>query len=196
MNSYCQDCFYIKKSTFLIVLIIFFLLYIYRTHNLNIFKKNYIKQYKQQNQQNPNLNHIQKRQVLEQRDQKVIYDNTTQPTRRLPEHQYPNDNIKQMINIPTRGYPDNFQVLGVLVRQSDEKIMQLYGRQKYPGSNQWEYYVVGNDSTSFKNKIPIPNDKEITDGDTIKVDALDSSKGDFKATIYDYDVPRYNPYII
>lgn len=196
MNSYCQDCFYIKKSTFIIILIIFIILYMYRTYSINEFKKNYIKQNKNNTNNNQNLDYIQKRQILEQRDQKVISSNTTQPTRRLPEHQYPSDNIKQIINIPTRGYPDNFQVLGVLVRKSDEKILQLYGRQKYPGSNQWEYYVVGNDSTNFKNKIPINYDDEIYNGDNIKIDALDTSKGEFKATIYDYDVPRYNPYII
>jgi flagellar basal body rod protein FlgG len=85
---------------------------------------------------------------------------------------------------------------GTLVRKEDEKILQLFGRQTYPGSNQWEYYVTGADTYGFPNKMPISvrGGREIDDKQRINVHFLDKKKGDFEANIYNFDVPRYNPY--
>ncbi len=137
---------------------------------------------------------IFKKDVLLKRDREAVEDDFKPPERRLPRHNYPRREVKKLINIPTRGYPDNYQNLGILSRKNDEKILKLFGRQKFPGSNQWEYYVV---NTHYNDKVPleIPGNKEIYNGDVIALPWLDQSKGKFEVRIFDYDVPRYNPYI-
>ena len=139
---------------------------------------------------------VEKRIILEKRDREVVNDDFVPPERREPEHIYPDREVKNIINIPTRGVPDNYQSVGVLVRREDEKILQLFGRQKYMGSNQWEYYVTGMDRYGFPNKMPIKvkGDKELYDKDKIDLDWLDKSKGQFEVNLYNFDVPRYNPF--
>ncbi len=128
------------------------------------------------------------------RDRSVIEDPLVAPERRVQMNQYPFP-VNNIINIPTRGYPENFQLLGMLSRKSDESFLQLYGRPTYSGSNQWEYYI-RIEKNGFVNKIPIQfkNGKEIMDGDTILVPGMDSSKGHFIVSLYNYNTPRYNPY--
>ena len=140
---------------------------------------------------------VEKRIILEKRDREVVNDDFVPPERREPEHIYPDREVKNIINVPTRGFPDNYQSVGVLVRREDEKILQLFGRQKYMGSNQWEYYVTGMDRYGFPNKMPIKvkGDKELFDKDKIELDWLDKSKGEFEVNLYNFDVPRYNPYV-
>ena len=140
---------------------------------------------------------VEKRIFLEKRDVAVVNDDFVPPERREPEHIYPDREIKNIINVPTRGLPDNYQSVGVLVRREDEKILQLFGRQKYMGSNQWEYYVTGMDRYGFPNKMPIKvkGDKELFDKDKIELDWLDKSKGEFEVNLYNFDVPRYNPFV-
>jgi|SaaInlStandDraft_5_1057022.scaffolds.fasta_scaffold00168_10 hypothetical protein len=135
--------------------------------------------------------------IFIERDKKVINNVLVAPERRLPRHAYPPKYFKDMINIPTRGYPDNFQQMGMLVRKSDEKLLRLFGRQSHPGSSKYEYYVVDSYSNS-DNKIPlkVQGDKELTDNEKIDLPWLDSSRGDFDVKIYDYNSPRYNPNII
>lgn len=135
--------------------------------------------------------------IFIERDKKVINNILVAPERRLPRHAYPPKHFKDMINIPTRGYPDNFQQMGILVRKSDEKLLKLFGRQSYPGSSKYEYYVVDSYSNS-DNKIPlkVQGDKELSDNEKIDLPWLDSSRGEFDVKIYDYNSPRYNPNII
>jgi hypothetical protein len=137
-----------------------------------------------------------KRQLLERRDKDAIYNEFKAPEKRLPEYAYPNRYVRSMINIPTRGTPDNFHAIGTLIRKNDEKVLQLFGRQTYPGSNQWEYYVSGADTYGFPNKMPIQvrGNREIENNQMIALPFLDTKKGEFQANIYNYDVPRYNPY--
>ena len=162
---------------------------------------NYINQkYDIKNEKNYNLNKkeiIKNEDTLIEQDRRVIYDPIKEPVRRLPRHIFNKDSLKKYINIPTRGYPDNYQLVGLLSRQSDEKFLQLYGRQKYPGASQWEYYVRGRDLSGLETKIPISvhNDNEIYENDEVDVPLLDSSKGKFKASIYKIDTLKYNPYI-
>ena len=134
--------------------------------------------------------------IFIERDRKVINNILVAPERRLPRHAYPPRHFREMINIPTRGYPDNYQQLGVLVRKSDEKLLKLFGRQTHPGSNQYEYYVVDSNSNS-DNKVPLKSpSKELNDGDKIDLPWLDSSRGQFDIKIFDYNAPRYNPYVV
>jgi len=139
---------------------------------------------------------LEKRIALETRDREAVFNEFRAPERRDPEHAYPTRQVKDLINLPTRGLPDNFHSVGVLVRKKDEKVLQLFGRQKYPGSNQWEYYVAGADSYGFPNKMPVVvrGDRELDDKQKIDLPWLDKSKGDFEVNLYNYDIPRYNPF--
>ncbi len=135
--------------------------------------------------------------IFIERDKKVINNILVAPERRLPRHAYPPKYFKDMINIPTRGYPDNYQQMGILVRKNDEKLLKLFGRQTYPGSSKYEYYVVDSYSNS-DNKIPlnVNGDRELNDKEKIDIPWLDSSRGEFDVKIFDYNAPRYNPNII
>lgn len=146
---------------------------------------------------NNNSIDLNNRIILENRDRKTLYDNFAPPERRLPEYQYP-FNIKNIINIPSRGYPDNYQLMGIVIRDNTETAYNLYGRQTYPSSNEYEYYVQlhGYSDTNVKIPIKIKGNREITDDQEIQIIGTNSSKGIFKVKLYNYDTPRYNPYII
>jgi hypothetical protein len=132
---------------------------------------------------------------LKKRDMDTVYDPLSPPERRLPRHIYPKKSIKKHFNYPTRGYPDDYQMLGILSRESDENILQLYGRQLYPGSSQWEYYLIRNGLESVKIPIKKGNNQEIDNNEILEVPQFNSSKGKFKVTLYKLDAPRYNPNI-
>jgi hypothetical protein len=130
-----------------------------------------------------------------ERDTQVINNILVAPERRLPRHAYPPKNLRDTLNVPTRGYPDNYQHMGMLIRKSDEKLLKLFGRQTYPGSNQYEYYVVDSNSSS-DHKIPlkVQSNKELYDNEKMDIDWLDTSRGQFDIKIFDYNAPKYNPY--
>ena len=155
-----------------------------------------IKQMVQVNRDNREIDDIERRKYLNQRDAMVLYNDLAPPERRVPEYQYPYNYVKAQLNIPTRGLPENYQIMGVLLRDETETAYNLFGRQTYPGSNQWEYYVAGADSYGFQNKMPVVvrGDRELDDKQRIELPWLDKSKGDFEVNLYNYDVPRYNPY--
>jgi hypothetical protein len=129
------------------------------------------------------------------RDLKVINDIRHPPERRVAKHEYLNHQMQKIVNIPTRGYPDDYQMMGILSRESDEKMLNLFGRQKYPGSDIWEYYVTDS-TTNIPIKIPINinNNRELLDDNSmINIPVFDNSKGKFKLTLYKFDTPRYLP---
>lgn len=131
--------------------------------------------------------------LLENRDASILYDPLIAPEKRVSYDQYPLYTNNQ-INIPTRGYPDNYQLLGLLYKKNDNKILQLFGRATFPGSNQYEYYAI-TEQYGFMNKIPLEEKKEIFDGDLIKVSMIDD-KESFHVKLYNNNTPRYNPLII
>ena len=146
---------------------------------------------------NDDTSFLEKRRALEYRDEQVKYNDFKPPERRIPEYAYPNRGLKQLLNIPTRGYPDNYQMLGLLLRENTETVYNLFGRQTYPGSNQYEYYAQGN--MHYNNvKLPIysKGNRELNDGDEVRIPGTDESKGKFKVKLYNLDAPRYNPYEI
>ena len=140
---------------------------------------------------------LEKRIMLTNRDQNVLLNDFTPPERRVPSYAYPNSVIKQQFNIPTRGTPDNYQLLGLVMRDNTETAYNLFGRQTFPGSNQYEYYVQGNlDRNIVKIPITINGDREIEDGQIITIPGTSLMNGDFKVKLYKLDVPRYNPMIL
>ena len=139
---------------------------------------------------------LEKRILLSRRDQNVLLNDFAPPERRVPAHAYPDRYVKNQINIPTRGTPDSYQMLGVVLRNNTETAYNLFGRQTFPGSNQYEYYVQGNmDGNIVKIPITIRSSREIEDGQAVNIPGTDPSKGSFKVKLYQLDAPRYNPNI-
>lgn len=93
--------------------------------------------------------------------------------------------FRKPINYPTRGFPSAYEKIGILYNQSGERY-PLFGRQKYPGSTQYEYYF--QDDTRNQNKIELEYEKELYDDDTITSNLL---TGDFKVELYDKATLRY-----
>lgn len=122
-----------------------------------------------------------------------------EPTRRVPRQDIQPFILKQMIDIPTRGYPDSYSQLGTLVMEcdndcnSDNKILRLFGRQEYPGSYTYEYYTMIN-SGNDRIKVPIGRRRrELSDGDRVDVQELNRC---YIVRLHRFDAPRYYPDII
>ena len=131
------------------------------------------------------------------RDIDVVNNSLHPPERRQPMHisnQILNSFERTRGEYTTR--VDNYHLIGNCIRKSDEKIVNLYGRQRYPGSSIYEYYGETKDSTGMQTKFNIPSqrNRELYNGDTIDIPNLDTSKGKFIVNIFDYELPRYNPY--
>lgn len=163
---------------------------------INLINKNNTNNLINENNKNYLIDENNKFNYLKVRDESVLYNDFTPPERRLPYNAYPFNYLKNIINIPTRGYPDNYQLMGIVMRENTETAFNLFGRQKYPGSNQYEYYI---ESVLHNNKIKIPleinGDKEIENNQIITIPGIDKTKGDFIVKLYNYDMPRYNQYI-
>jgi len=182
---------------FLLIIILGFIYHNIYSQLLLIKQNQIIKQNQPERNQNQPTQEAtrNKRKILEYRDSQVKYNDFKPPERRIPEHEYPNDKLKQIINIHTRGEPDNYQLMGVLLRNNTESAFNLFGRQKYPGSNQYEYYAQGKMQYNDV-KLPINNNgKELYNNDKVKILGTDESKGDFIVNLYKYDEPRYNPFL-
>jgi hypothetical protein len=133
-------------------------------------------------------------------DHNKLDDPLVEPTRRVPRHEIHPSIMKQMIDIPTRGYPDNFIQMGILVKEgksndeSDNKIIRLFGRQEYPGSYIHEYYsMVNSGHDQIKIPLNIGNKKELYNGDIIHIEEL---KGKYEIKLHKFDAPKYYPDII
>lgn len=81
-------------------------------------------------------------------DYKKLYDPLEDPTKRVDRYLLGPLEMKRMFNYPTHGYPDNYRWIGLLISEdtSDEKnkILRLFGRQKFPRSNEYQYYTMIN----------------------------------------------------
>lgn len=138
--------------------------------------------------------------VIRQYDYRKIIDPLEEPTRRVPRHEIQPFYLKQMIDIPTRGYPDNFTQIGILTKDKKDKnnyqnqILRLFSRQDYPGSNRYTYYTMVN-SALDQIKIPVytKNKKELYDDDIIYIKEL---HGTYKVNLHNYDAPKYYPDIL
>lgn len=116
-----------------------------------------------------------------------------------PERSY-NSTYRVPINIPTRGFSENYQQVGAI--NSGEKILPLYGRPRWPGATKWNYYT---STDSFQSvKLPVYFKKrdcqddigcdEVYDGDNISIPQYGKDK-EFKANIYRLDKPYYIPFL-
>jgi hypothetical protein len=132
-------------------------------------------------------------------DYRKIIDPLVAPTRRMPIQNYPpnlNHPIYKYTDIATRGYPDNYNYYGTLVRTGDEKIIKLFGRERQPNSTQFDYFGILDEGGS-QVKIPIhtKTHKELQDKDEIDVHMLDPGKGKFIVHLGKQDELRYVPFV-
>lgn len=127
-------------------------------------------------------------------DYKRMTDVLEEPTRRLPRHALPPNYLASQY---TRGFPDNYTLLGVLVKKiakGDNVHLPLYGRQTYPTSRQWEYYTsTVNLGVNLKIPIEINKDELFTD-DTIRL--KDFGNDEYRVNLYKIDRPVYNPFVL
>jgi hypothetical protein len=85
---------------------------------------------------------------------------------------------------PTRGYPPPYQMKGYLVDTNNpDNIISLFGRPKYLGSTEYQYYVSRRDANNNDIKIDIPNKREIFNDERIKI-KKDIFNGDYKFVEY------------
>ena len=123
------------------------------------------------------------------------------------------------VNISSRGSGGNFQQIGALYKESiyemiesedndsktpgnnsDSVVLALFGKPTYHKSNKWTYYVTSDNHSQVK--LPLFNKgnkcdsqygcEEIINNDLITIPGYN---GKFRAVIYDYDAPKYIPYI-
>jgi hypothetical protein len=150
--------------------------------------------------------------LLKQYDYYKAYYPLEEPTRRVPSYEIPSLVIRGLIDVPTRGYPDNYTQLGILSREhekddndssgenrrfsydKDNRILRLFGRQEYPGSNRYEYYTMIN-SCPDQIKIPLHTERkwELYNDDTVHIPELNEN---YKVKLYKYGAPRYYPDVI
>lgn len=103
----------------------------------------------------------------------------------------------QLDPIPTRGAPEAYQQMGVMVGP-DGKPLPLYGRRTAPRSDKFNYYT----RTDSYNPVSLPvtfNKKdcqdnagcnEISSGDSVRISPTGETA---KVTLYGFDGPRYSP---
>lgn len=135
-------------------------------------------------------------------DYRNINDVLTGPIKRPPRDTIGPVLGNPLFNIYTQGPPDNYSWLGLLLTtdtsgvDTNNKMLKLFGRQRYPNSNSWDYYVVAYVGGNDKVKISLCKDKyrkELYDGDSVTISELNM---DYQVKLNRNDYLSYNPYII
>ncbi len=134
-------------------------------------------------------------------DRRQLYDPLEQPTRRVARHELPPEYFRRMIDIASRGYPDNFTQYGILKqvcehgkKNNQNKILRLFSRQEYPGSNRYEYFTALNSGLDqIKVHIETRGKRELFDGDKVFIKELDEY---YEVQLHKFDSPKYYPDIV
>jgi hypothetical protein len=111
--------------------------------------------------------------------------------------------VENTINNSTRGRYA-YQQVGVLYNsnpESDSKVLPLFGRPTYAGSQKWNYYTNTDGYNPIKLSLQLGNRdcldqvgcNEINDGETINIPELN---GSFKVRIYQTIAPSYIPDVL
>lgn len=123
--------------------------------------------------------------IIRDYDYRKIYDPLEDPTRRPDRytlgpfgyHGIGNIGYRNtLFDYPTRGYPDNFRWMGLLMchgnTDKSNKILKLFGRPKYYGNtSEYEYYTMIN-SGHDQIKVNLEQKKELYDDDKVNVKEL------------------------
>lgn len=156
---------------------------------------------------------INLRDPIKDYDIRKAFDPFEQPARRIPSDELYSYNILNMIDIPTRGYADNFTQIGILIiddnnnnKSQDEnkniinlsnmdntnRVLRLFGRQIYTGSDKYEYYYMMN---SGLDRIKIPLNvrrRELYSDDLVYIPELEHK---YRVRLFDFDQPKYYPFV-
>ena len=131
-----------------------------------------------------------------------------------PEREYRGYSKGVPINVRTRAQ-DTYQQVGVLSKtcpltttscintpgnNTETSILPLFGRRVYKGSNLWNYYTSTSDHSIVKIPVYINSENctkergcsELSNGSSVDISQLN---GKYTVEIYEYDAPRYIPYI-
>jgi len=111
--------------------------------------------------------------------------------------------VENTINNSTRGRYA-YQQVGVLYNtnpEGDSKVLPLFGRPTYAGSQKWNYYTNTDGYNPIKLSLQLGNRdcldqvgcNEINDADTISIPELN---GTFKVRIYQTIAPSYIPNVL
>lgn len=126
-------------------------------------------------------------------DYQKLADPLEEPTKRVDRYLLGPIEYRRMFNYPVRGYPDNPRWLGLLICEEDDhsnKILKLFGRQKYPRSSHYEYYTMIN--MGFDQiKVHIKRRQELYDDDEVHVPEINKK---YKVKLNKDDDNSYNPY--
>jgi hypothetical protein len=110
-----------------------------------------------------------------------------------------------LFNIYTQNPPDSYSWLGILtsnmtseISDRNNKLLKLFGRQRYPNSNTWDYYVQAYTSGSSGDSIKLSLDKnkykkELYDDDSVYIKELGMT---YNVKLNRDDIFTYNPYLI
>jgi hypothetical protein len=128
-----------------------------------------------------------------------------------PERSYENT-YGLPVNIPSRGFSGGFQQVGYLYKKDvanpdvpvgqdpNSVIIPLYGRPLWPGANKWNYYLNSDKFQAVKMPFQVQGRSsdddhgvnELNNGDSVDLPAYN---GKFEVNIYNYDKPRYIPFV-
>lgn len=131
----------------------------------------------------------------QRRDYRKLDDPLKEPSRRYvnyPDGRIPAGNI----NIPTQGYLPSYQSMGYLRKagkkgeQDPDRMLRLFGRRI--DTHRYQYYTTHHDDPSLKIPIERKADRELFDGDKIKVPGY---PGEYQISLYDFEAPKYIPYL-
>lgn len=152
-------------------------------------------------------------------DIKVLYDPLEESTKRIPSHQLIPIMGNPLFNYPTRGFTDSYSLYGYLTRDNNDVkmntsmndpqdldlniknnpikdnnyILKLFGRQKFPNSIEYEYYVSIHTGFNDDIKYTLENRrKELYDGDKVFVDIIGAN---YTVKLNKTRDLTYNPYI-
>lgn len=128
-------------------------------------------------------------------DYQKLNDPLEDPTKRVNRYELGPLEYRRMFNFPTQGYPDNYRWMGILIADDNttddkNKIIKLFGRQKIPRSNEYQYYTainMGHDQV----KIHLHQKKELYDHDTVHIRELGKT---YHVQLNKDDDLTYNPY--
>jgi hypothetical protein len=148
--------------------------------------------------------------LLTMYDRKTTFDPMHEPTKRPPRHVILPILGNPYFNYPTRGFTDTYSLKGYLVKENhhhkvdeenknegkitENQIIKLFGREKFPNSIEYEYYVIIN--TGFDDKIKYfleRQTKELYDGDSVYIDIIQSK---YKVKLLKDKSMVYNPYLL
>jgi hypothetical protein len=112
------------------------------------------------------------------------------------------------IQVPTQGYPEEYQQMGVLTAQGgsstsaspNRTLLPLFGRRTATGRDRFNYYTRTDGfnpiqvSLNYKGRQCDDDNgcDEIFSGETVSVPQLGQT---FVSTVYKYNVPRYIPVV-